>query len=160
MPVYTKTDIENIAGHMRYNPEERPFAVITGAGCSVSAGIPLAAALVEEINTKDQFAHCIAGLTDAERQDYGRCMAQLSKSERNDLLGPYLENSSINWAHIALASLMKAGYVGKVLTFNFDNVLARACGLNGLYPAIYDFVSGVADTFDHIVSPSIIHLHG
>jgi len=88
-------------------------------------------------------------------------MAKLPKSRRKELLTPYLDNAKINWSHIAIASLIKAGYIQRVLTFNFDNVLTKACGLCGEYPAIYDYAASSASaSINHLVTPSIIHLHG
>ncbi len=160
MPKYTPENIKRIANFMRSAKDISPFALITGAGCSKSAGIPLAGELVVEICSSLRFEPHIADLSDAERSDYGKVMACLELNARRALLHPYLDSARINWGHIAIAAMMQAGYVGRVLTFNFDNILARACGICGLYPATYDFVTGASKSTDHIVSPSIIHLHG
>ncbi len=55
---------------------------------------------------------------------------------------------------------MHKGFVRRVLTFNFDQVLARACGLLGQYPAIYDFGVSPSDRPDYLADPCVIHLHG
>ena len=39
------------------------------------------------------------------------------------------DGAGINWGHIALAQMMRAGYVDRVLTVNFDTILHRACTL-------------------------------
>ncbi|HMW72284.1 MAG TPA: SIR2 family protein, partial [Cellvibrionaceae bacterium] len=137
----------------------RPFTMLTGAGCSKSAGIPLADELVAEIHNKFG-QECKYKLDENQIMDYGACMGCLSKNERRDLLSPYLNNSKINWAHIAIASLMHSGFVGRVITFNFDSILARACGLIGLYPATYDFAAAATVDTDYIAPQAIIHLHG
>ena len=88
-------------------------------------------------------------------------MGELSLNQRRELLDPYLREAKLNWAHIAIASLISTGYVQRrVLTVNFDNVLARACGLCGIYPATYDYATGASPSTAHIVPPAIIHLHG
>ncbi len=87
-------------------------------------------------------------------------MQLLSPNERRDLFAPYLAKARINWAHIALAQLMNEQFIERSLTVNFDNLLARACGLLGLYPAIYDFASAPTSDVSLIVSPAIVHLHG
>ncbi|GLQ21021.1 tetratricopeptide repeat protein [Algimonas porphyrae] len=162
MGKYTNADIKRIANAMRRqaadNPE-RPYALMIGAGCSKSAGIPLAGALVEEI--KVTYRHEIERVlgTDCD-DDYGACMAALSASEVRAVLKPYLDDAGVNWAHLGIACMIRAGYIGRVLTFNFDSVLARACGLLGLYPATYDFVTGVSTRTNFIVTPAILHLHG
>ena len=161
MAKYTKSNIQQLADEMRHAKDARPFALLTGAGCSKSAGIPLAFELIKEINDPANPFHIhLDRLDEEQRKDYGQCMRKLPKNARKDLLQTYLDNAKINWAHIAIASMMKAGYFQRVLTFNFDNVLSRACGLCGEYPAIYDFVTGVSASTDHLSDPCIIHLHG
>jgi Plant specific mitochondrial import receptor subunit TOM20 len=100
------------------------------------------------------------GLTETDQQKYGACMKLLSPNERRDLLAPYLMKASINWAHIALAQFMNEKFIERALTVNFDNLMARACGLLSLYPAIYDFASAPTSDVALIVSPAIVHLHG
>lgn len=88
-------------------------------------------------------------------------MSALDKDERRRLLKPHIiENKKINWAHIALACLMKEEYIQRVLTFNFDSILSRACNLLGLHPSIYDFATANPHLYHLINDPSIVHLHG
>jgi hypothetical protein len=125
----------------------------------LTAGIPLAAQLVEEI--KKKYPDEIKRLVKPEQQDdYGCCMGALALGERKELLEPHLREAKINWAHIALASLIRAEFVRRVLTFNFDSVLARACGLLARYPAIYDFGVSPSERMDYLAEPCIVHLHG
>ncbi|WP_171478499.1 TPR end-of-group domain-containing protein [Acinetobacter sp. WCHAc060033] len=84
-------------------------------------------------------------------------MYQASKKK---LLIKYIEKSKINWAHIALACLLKSDYIAKVLTFNFDNILNRACSLDNFFPPIYDLHVLSEEYFSAIPNRSIIHLHG
>jgi len=56
-------------------------------------------------------------------------MAMLTPSERKKLIESLVKKSKINWAHISIAQLMKAGYIDRVLTTNFDNLVQRACAL-------------------------------
>lgn len=160
MSKYTKRDIERLAASMRSarDTTKKPFAMLTGAGTSLSGEIPLAGQLVQEIASKLPFR--IEGEADEVRQHYGRCMGCLTEAEQRFIIGPYLEKSRINWAHIAIASMMYSGFINRVLTFNFDNILSRACGLIGLYPPIYDFAVSPTETTGHLGSPAIVHLHG
>lgn len=161
MAKYTPQQIKHLAEEMEHAKDsERPFALLTGAGCSISAGIPSAKSLVKEINETSKFKNRLRNLKNEDCDDYGLCMRKLPKNMRKELLTPYLEQAKINWAHIAIASMMKEGFIERALTFNFDNILNRANGLCGQYPAIYDYVTGASDSTDHIVSPCIIHLHG
>lgn len=160
MGKFTDQDIKLLANQFRVKKDaNRPFTMLTGAGCSKSAGIPLAEELVAEIHRKFG-AECEYHLKAEQLTDYGAVMGCLSKNDRRDLLSPYLNNSKINWAHIAIASLMHSGFVGRVITFNFDSILARACGLIGLYPATYDFAAAATVNTDYIAPQAIIHLHG
>jgi hypothetical protein len=42
-------------------------------------------------------------------------MKALSPAERKDLIVEYIGKAKINWAHIAIAQLMKCGYVTRIL---------------------------------------------
>nr|QXF14455.1 photosystem I assembly protein Ycf3 [uncultured bacterium] len=138
--------------------DNKPYVLFTGAGCSYTAGIPLAGELVEEINRDFSFA--LKNLTETEKKQYGKCMAALGKDNRRRLLSKYIDKAKINWASLMIAQLIDRGYFKRVLTFNFDNLLARSCGLLGLYPATYDLTSADVDLHNLIVEPAIVHLHG
>ena len=135
-----------------------PVIVFTGAGCSKSAGMPLANELVAEINKK--FKSNLRALTDTQKKDYGLCMSKLTPHEQKTLIEKHITKAKINWAHIALGSLLKNGYLGKVLTFNFDNILNRACSLDNFFPPIYDLKVLSKEYFSAIPNQSIVHLHG
>ena len=151
--------IDNIAELIRQAKDNNtPYIILTGAGCSQSAGIPLAGKLVEEMNKK--FSVQLSNLSKEDRNNYNKCMNALTHQERRQLLQNHITQASINWAHIGLASLMRAGFTQRVLTFNFDNILMRACGLIGLYPSIYDFTNADVNLQNLIIDPSIIYLHG
>jgi len=157
---YTQADVESVAAVMKSARDTTgtPFALLTGAGCSKGAGIPLAAELMKTIEEK--LPHRLLGVDAEKRASYGYCMGCLPEAEQKFILQPFLDTSKVNWAHIAIAGMMNAGFVARVLTFNFDNVLARACGLCGLYPPIYDFAVAPSDTTSHIGANAIVHLHG
>lgn len=152
-------NLDNIAELMRQAKENgNPYILLTGAGCSKSAGVPLAEKLVREMN--DDFDVQLSNLSKEDRSNYNKCMNALTHQERRQLLQDHIRKAKINWAHIGLASLMDKQYVQRVLTFNFDNILMRACGLIGLYPSIYDFTNADVNLQNLIIDPSIIYLHG
>jgi tetratricopeptide (TPR) repeat protein len=163
MAKYTRQDVTDLAQLMRRAKDEgKPFAMLTGAGCSLAAGIPDAPGLLRKLD-KGPFAQVLRRRLKCENLsdcDYGDVMGQLPLADRKTFLEPILANAKVNWGYIALATLMKQNYLGHVLTFNFDGVLARAAGICGFYPAIYDFGVAPADKLKHLVQPSIIHLHG
>ena len=155
----TPYNIKDLAEFMRLErSKKQPFVFFTGAGCSVSAGIPLAYKLIEEMNT--EYSLQLKPLSDDDRKDYGKCMAQIGRDERRKFLKKYIDNAKINWAHIALASLLQKGYISRVMTFNFDNLLARSCGLLGLYPATYDLTAADLNLYNLIDNTAIVHIHG
>lgn len=87
-------------------------------------------------------------------------MAKLAPGQRRDLIGKYIDEAKINWAHIGIAQLMKQGYVDRVLTTNFDPLVARACALVGLFPAVYDFASSQVFKAADTLEQAVFYLHG
>ena len=147
--------ISEVAGHIR---QADGACFIIGAGASRSAGIPTATELVKRVN--DDFAHCLTGLPDEDKSNYGKVMYRLSPAERERLISPLLENSRINWGQIALAALAADRKVNRILTFNFDLVLERAAALLGLQLPIYDFGGAPTADINRIARSAILHLHG
>jgi tetratricopeptide (TPR) repeat protein len=96
----------------------------------------------------------------ADEKTYPKCMAQLAVDEQRSLIIEYVDKARVNWGHIALAQLMKAGYVDRVLTTNFDPLIMRACSLVGLYPATYDLAISQHFEPDKVPDRAIFHLHG
>jgi tetratricopeptide (TPR) repeat protein len=143
----------------RARDRDSPFAIVTGAGCSRSAGIPLAGDLVREAATlyRDECERLIGRL---RLDDYGAVMGCLTLNERKQLLGRYLASAKVNATHLAIAALMKEGYVDQVLTFNFDRILEQACVLLGFNPSVYDLGMAPSADTDSIMPGSILHLHG
>lgn len=131
--------------------------LLIGAGCSKSAGIPLAAEIVREIKSNFRFEHNVHNIN-----DYAKCMSLLTPIERRALIYDYVKNAKINWAHIGMAQLLKFGYINRIFTTNFDNLVTRACSLVGEYPGVYDLAFANQNAFrsDLLYDKSIIHLHG
>ena len=154
-------NVQEVAQLLKQAKEnKKPYVFFTGAGCSVKADVPSATGLIQEICEK--FPIQVKNLDpEKDKYNYGKYMSALDKDERRRLLKPHIiDNKKINWAHIALACLMQAGYVQRVLTFNFDSILSRACNMLGLHPSIYDFATANPHLYHLISDPSIVHLHG
>ncbi len=130
--------------------------VLIGAGCSKSAGIPLAGALIREI--EQTFPSAYGRATD--KRNYNKVMSTLTTQQRRQLLQTHIEKARINWAHLALAQMFKNQHVDRVLTVNFDPLLARACAIVGLYPAIYDLATANRFRPAAIAPQSIFYLNG
>jgi hypothetical protein len=130
--------------------------VLIGAGCSVSAGIPLSSGIIEKI--REDFPKAYER---ADPKTYSKCMEMLAPEQRRKLINDYIKNAKINWAHLCLAKLMDKGYVDRILTTNFDPLALRACALLGRVPAVYDITSFTAAFKPNIIpDKSIFYLHG
>jgi tetratricopeptide (TPR) repeat protein len=133
----------------------RGCVLLIGAGCSVKAGIPTAAGFVEIIKDKYKLAYRRASM-----KTYPKCMGELLLSERRDLIAHHVDKAQINWAHLCIALLMQSGYVDRVLTTNFDLLVARACAMLGVFPAIYDFATSQLLKKADIPDRAVFYLHG
>ncbi len=89
MAKYTNEDVMELVDTIENGKGKVAF--LTGAGCSLSAGIPLAKSLVEEINRKYSRVICRKIPIIDERQDYGRCMGVLAIDERKELLARIMQ---------------------------------------------------------------------
>ena len=146
----TIEDVKTCLSHAK--DREHKCALLIGAGCSVTAGIPTAQQIADQIRKDWSLpSDCV---------DYRACMQRLGRGDRAKLISDYVGRARINWAHICIAELIKAGYVDRVLTTNFDPLVLRASALLGVYPAVYDL--GASAEFDptRAVSPCIVYLHG
>lgn len=130
-------------------------SLLIGAGCSVEAGIPTAEGFIKEIKNRYPLAYA-----SANPKTYPNCMAALAPGERRDLIRHFVDQAKINWAHIAIAQLMRYQFVDRILTTNFDPLASRACALVGLSPAIYDFAASQRYNASSIPDQAIFHLHG
>ena len=156
---YTRT-LDDVAEAVA-NARERGVKVclLIGAGCSYSAGIPLASGFQKIIEDKYPHAYAKASAK-SDDPSYADCMAALAVGERRHLIREYIREANINHAHLGIAQLIKAGYVDRVLTTNFDPLVAEACRLCNTSIATFDFAA--TQTFDPGDAPekAIFHLHG
>lgn len=130
-------------------------SLLIGAGCSRSAGIPLASEIVEHIERE------FSGKAKwAKAKTYPHMMGALHVGERRDLINRFIGEARMNWAHVAIACLMKHGFVDRILTTNFDPLIVRACALMGVFPAVYDFAASQCFEPGFIEGNAVFHLHG
>ncbi|MGN4837508.1 MULTISPECIES: hypothetical protein [Bacillus cereus group] len=149
-------DLEDIVSALKMAKEENiNVNLLIGAGCSVTANIPAAQGMIDTIKEKypREFKR-------AKIKDYPNCMSKLTPSERKNLISQIIKDAKINWTHIAIAQLLKNGYINRILTPNFDNLVQRACSLVGEFPAIYDLTTSSEFRTDLLFDKSVIHLHG
>jgi tetratricopeptide (TPR) repeat protein len=162
-----KRTIQDVAHELRQAKERKSKAtLLIGAGCSVSAGIPLASGIIAEIKKKHPRAYERA-LTIAQEKNkyatvpsYGESMKQIGSGPQRDLIRGYIDQAQINWAHVGIASLVDIGCVDRILTTNFDPLVARACAVFNQFPAIYDLTVSDIKRFEDLPDTAVFHLHG
>jgi tetratricopeptide (TPR) repeat protein len=135
--------------------------ILMGAGCSKSAGIPLAGELIREVERgyPEAFQRATNKVS-GQRSDYNAVMEQLSPRDREKLLNQHIKDAKLNWAHLALAQLFTHQKIDRVLTVNFDPLLVKACALVNFFPAIYDLAGNNQFKPRRIAPQSIFFLHG
>ena len=138
------------------NSRGRGVSLLIGAGCSVTAGIPLASGFVKEIERQFPTKYGLA----AEPRTYPGCMGQILPDERHALIAQFVDPAKINWPHLCIALLIQHGYVDRVLTTNFDPLVVRACALVNEFPAVYDFAASQYFRAADIPGKAIFYLHG
>lgn len=149
-------DLEDVVSALKKAKEDNiNVNLLIGAGCSVTANIPAAQGMVDAI--KKEFP---GEFERAKIKDYPNCMSKLTPSERRNLISRFVKDAKINWTHIAIAQLLKHGYINRILTLNFDNLVQRACSLVNEFPAIYDMTTSSEFRTDLLFDKSVIHLHG
>ena len=148
--------IDSIVNAMKDEKSSGKGAVLlTGAGCSVEGGIPDTDGLFQRIQKELPQVHA-----KMKSGDYHRLVAELAGEDPVKVHGHGAQTTSINWAHIAIALLMKERFIDRVLTVNFDSLARRACDLIGLYPPVYDCTAATVPVNGGIPAPSLWHLHG
>ncbi|MFJ2191705.1 SIR2 family protein [Kitasatospora sp. NPDC087861] len=161
------------------------YAVLLGAGASVSAGMLSAwgvqGDLIRKIATieRDEIPDTDDGPYDWYVERFGRepaydtLLAELAKTaaERQALLRSYFEPDETEReqglkqpadAHRALARLVAAGYIRVIITLNFDHLIEDALREAGLRPTVIRRPSDLAGMIPlHAQRQGVvIHLHG
>ena len=153
---YNVANIKIIAEQFRWAEKNGvSIAVLLGAGMSVSAGIPLAKGMVEEV--KKQFPLLAAT---CKKETYPAYMSLLAPAQRRQLIGSFVDKAKINLAHLYLGALVKENYIDRVLTTNFDPLVIRSLALFNIFPAVYDFAASQEFVPGESAQVSVFYLHG
>ena len=153
---YFNTNIEEIVENLKINKSNMcKTAVLLGAGVSVTAGIPTAKGIMNDIEKK--YPTTVSKCRNKTYQNY---MQLLSPNQRRSLIANYVDNAKINLAHLYLGTLIKENYIDRVLTTNFDNLVIRSLGLFNKYPAIYDLVASQTFIPEETAQLSLFYLLG
>ena len=143
---------------------------LIGAGCSKSAGIPLAGEIVRELREEAK-AHPLlrnAGSPPATCSEYAFLMEKLgSPKERAQRIKKYVDQArdengrlKINWSHLLLAAMVEKGCVNRILTTNFDPLIVEALALTGQPIRTYDLNTSGKYHPGTLDDAAIIYLHG
>lgn len=127
----------------------RQGALLVGAGCSTASGF---VQLIRERFPTEYDA--------ASPKTYASCMARLTDAVQQDLIGESVDAAVLNPANIGIGTLIRSGYIDRVLTTNFDDLIMRACVELNVWPSVYDYASSNIFIAERISGPAIIHLHG
>lgn len=169
----------NITFSVYHNPGV--YALLLGSGVSRAAQIPtgweitldlinkVAAMMGETTNNNPKLWYSEKY---KEEPDYSKLLQELAKpkTERRALLNAYFEPTEEERekgvkiptkAHIAIASLVKQGYIKVILTTNFDRLIEQALETKGIIPDIISNEDSLKGAIPFVHSKCIIiKLHG
>lgn len=156
MNTYIETDIKEVKEQLVWNHAHgHKTIVLLGSGMSVSAGIPASEGIMERI--RHDFSSVCARTHPVTYEDH---LAILTQPQRQELIREFVSGAKLNAAHLFFATLVKEGFVDKVITSNFDTLLHRALALENIYPNIFDFTSSQNPDSADFSNISLFHMHG
>jgi hypothetical protein len=130
MPIVADTNVKiaAVASLMQAKKNfAKPFTVLLGAGASISSGVIPTETMIGEI--VDNYGSAVTGSDLHDRFD--KLWSHSSEENRNIFLKKYLDRQpSPGYSH--LVELMRQGFIGTVITFNFDNLVEAALMNAGL----------------------------
>ena len=168
------------------DPRCRGAVFLIGAGCSVSAGVPLAADIAQDC-AKSLYLEYFEGksksinadralkwlkqknyLSDRKGATWSDYYSEIfekhfrSDPQQREIIHKNVEksNGKINWAHICLGELVVQHYVHSVLTTNFDRLILEGIILAGHVPVIVDGLEALKRVSSRPAVPQVVHLHG
>lgn len=166
--------LKHLAASLKDAKDDGGAILLVGAGISVSAGIPPAFKLMKIAieNFPNYFTEEELRFVqeDLSKLQYNDIMSKLSSVHRKKIFNWYIHGdeeksipkAKLNFAHLAIAELLKQGYIKRILTTNFDPLLINACYMVGMYPlpSIYDLGSVSQINPELFDNPCIIYLNG
>jgi hypothetical protein len=157
------------------------FALLLGSGLSRAAEIPTGWEITLDLVRRVALARGVEEQPDwaawyreqaGEEPDYSKLLEELAASpeERRSILHSYIEPDEEDReegrkvptaAHLAIAELVRAGYIRVIITTNFDRLLENALRERGIEPTIVASVDALkgAEPITHSKC-YILKLHG
>lgn len=170
---------------------DRGHAVfLIGAGCSASAGIPLAAGVARKAVVQLAATYGIAKAdakpldalkalvaagkfpSEFEPEDDGARWGQLYSyvfsehvkhpNEQRELISTVVGDReyALNWAHACLGALVEQRFVHTILTTNFDQLVLQGVIRTGIVPVVADGLESLNRISPTPKRPQVVHLHG
>jgi len=148
------------------------FALLIGAGTSVSSGVRASCEMVaewrrqlyEQGKSTEPFEKWL------EEQDWYRDEEEYpilfeklydKRSQRRNYIEGCIKDAKPSWGHVYLANMITRGYFNVVFTTNFDDLLNEACVVYAdTRPIVCAHDSAVIDIRVTSPRPKIIKLHG
>ncbi len=165
-----KTHLINLIG--RRSNETPNFALLIGAGASVSSGVKTASQMIvewrrqlyEQSKSSEPFEEWL------QKQDWHEDEEEYSilfekvcdqRSQRRIYIEECVKDAKPSWGYIYLANIIAHNCFNVIFTPNFDDLLNEACFLYAdLRPIVCAHDSAVADIRVTSARPKIIKLHG
>jgi len=168
------------------DPDGTGAVFLMGAGCSRSAGVPLAAKIAQDTVPilVRRYSDGKSRITDPERalkwlkarkhltdrkgatwsDYYSEIFARHFRSDpqQRRIIQANVAKAAgqINWAHICLGELVDQHFVHTVLTTNFDRLVLDGIILAGRVPVIADGIEALTRISSRPTTPQVVHLHG
>ena len=115
--------VKNLANLMKLKRDQgERFALMLGAGASMSSGVKRTPLLMQELLEK--YGQDLNGTSRLEDK-FDALWRRTSNADRRKFLQPYLDHQP-SAGYSKLATLIEAGYFDLALTFNFDDLVEKA----------------------------------
>ena len=163
--------------------------LLTGAGCSKSAGVPLASEIAKNLCVKLATSYRLCDdesepnfsldkLIESKRisesaisknkVDWSAVYEEIftnhyrTPKETKNVFSSILDSSKvkINWTHLSIGELVRLGYVSTVLTTNFDQLILEGMAKSGRLPVVADGIESLNRITGHSTYPQLVHIHG
>lgn len=165
-----KVHLINLIG--RRNDSTPNFALLIGAGASVSSGVKPTGHMMAEwrmqlykqSKSKEPFPKWL-GKQDwcGDEEEYSILFEQIydQRSQRRIYIEECVKNARPSWGYVYLANIIAHNYFNVAFTPNFDDLLNEACFLYAdIRPIVCAHDSAVAGIRVTSARPKIIKLHG